>query len=339
MDSQDRGDRHLDGWSVSRLVLTVALPVWAAAAVVSFLIQGDWVDGFLTAGIGLVITGLVMAVFSQTGRTQLSPQREVAIATGQTDRRTVFESPYLRPVMLVLLALAHRLAMPRVKDWLRRTLVAEGNRNYYTAEEYLALAIGAGLAAGGFLAVVHLLLQGQFSFVFFALGLGGGLFLSIYQLYARSKRRLVEISRRVPYSLDLISLAMGAGATFTEAIQTVVHEDPEDPFNSELGTVLAEMELGATRRQALENLADRIPLDNLRTIIASIIQAEELGTPLGTVLHDQANLLRLQRSVRAENKAAVASVRILIPCLLLVFAVMLAVFGPAIVRTAKDGLF
>ena len=68
-------------------------------------------------------------------------------------------------------------------------------------------------------------------------------------------------------------------------------------------------------------------------------QAEELGTPLGDVLHDQATLLRLQRSVRAENAAASASVRILIPCLLLVIAVILAVFGPAIIRAVRGGLF
>jgi tight adherence protein C len=97
--------------------------------------------------------------------------------------------------------------------------------------------------------------------------------------------------------------------------------------------------LGTTRRRALENLARRVPMDAMRSIVASVIQAEELGTPLGTVLHDQATLLRLQRSVRAENRAAIASVRILIPCLLLVVAVMLAVFGPAIIRAVRKGLF
>ena len=63
------------------------------------------------------------------------------------------------------------------------------------------------------------------------------------------------------------------------------------------------------------------------------------ATPLGDILHDQATLLRLQRSVKAENAAASASVRILIPCLLLVMAVILAVFGPAIIRHVRGGLF
>ncbi len=70
-------------------------------------------------------------------------------------------------------------------------------------------------------------------------------------------------------------------------------------------------------------------------------EIEFVRRPTGgrAVLHDQATLLRLQRSVRAENAAAIASVRILIPCLLLVFAVILAVFGAPIVRAVRGGLF
>ena len=112
-----------------------------------------------------------------------------------------------------------------------------------------------------------------------------------------------------------------------------------DPFNVELKAMLAEMDLGTTRRAALQNLAERVPIEMLRSIVASVIQAEELGTPLSDVLHSEATLLRLQRSVRAENAAAVASVRILLPSLLILMSVVLAVFAPAIVRAVKRGLF
>ena len=125
----------------------------------------------------------------------------------------------------------------------------------------------------------------------------------------------------------------------SEAVHTVVREEPADPFNVELTAMLAEMNLGATRRRALENLAERIPLDSLRAIIASVVQAEQLGTPLADVLHEQATLMRTHRSIRAEHEAAVASVRILLPCLLLVMAVVLAIFGPAIVQVVRGGLF
>lgn len=320
-------------------LLTVAAPVFAAAGALVAWLGGSWLDGVLAFGWAMTVAALVVSVFSQKGRIVLSPQREVAIATGQADRRTAFEVVWLRPIMLILLSLSHSLALPRLKNWLRGTLVAEGNPNYYTPEEYLAVTMAAGLGVGLALALLWYLFLTQISFLALLLGFLLGAGVCVVQLRDRSARRLREISRRVPYALDLVSLAMGAGATFTEAVRTVVHEQPEDPFNVELRTVLAEMELGATRRQALLNLADRIPLDNLRSIIASIVQAEELGTPLSEVLHVQASLLRMRRSVRAENLAAKAGVRILIPAMLIVMAVILALFAPAILRFVRRGLF
>ncbi|RKY25718.1 MAG: hypothetical protein DRP83_05850, partial [Planctomycetota bacterium] len=151
--------------------------------------------------------------------------------------------------------------------------------------------------------------------------------------------RLETITRQLPYALDLISLAMGAGATFTEAVETIVSEEDNGAINVELRALLAEIELGTTRKTALENLARRVPLESMRNLVASVAQAEQLGTALGDVLHDQASLMRMQRSVRAENKAAIAGVRILVPCLLLVMAVILTIFAPAIIRIIQDGLF
>jgi len=296
----------------------------------------DWA---LCVAILIDVTLLIVAVFGQPAEVKLSPEREAALATGHTDRKTVFEYSVIKHLMWFLLGLSHRLAMPRLKDWTRRKLVAMGNPDYYTAEEYLALAIATGCILGLVFGVVYVTLLDEFSPMSFVMGLAAGTGLTMYQLYDRAGKRVRLISKRVPYSLDLISLAMGAGATFTEAVQTVVREESEDPLNIELKTMLAEMELGTTRRKALQSLSDRIPLESLRSIVASVIQAEELGTPLGEILHQQASLLRLHRSVRAENAAAVASVRILVPSLLILISVVLAIFGPAIVRIADRGLF
>ena len=305
-------------------------------------------DAVLSAALFAAVVLAVLLLFSQQGQVRLSDQRAAAIAAGQADRKTVFEYPATRPAMWALLAVAHRLAIPGAKRWLHRTLVAAGSPSYYTPEEYLALAMAAGVVAAAAMEAAGMLAHGAFSFALLLFGLAAGMGLTFYGLHDQALRRLTRISRRLPYALDLIALAMGAGATFTEAVRTVVrtHEgspadDPDqtDPFNVEFRTVLAEMDLGATRSRALENLAGRVPLEALRSVIASVVQAEQLGTPLGDVLHDQATLLRLRRSFAAENKAAVASVRILVPCLLLVVAVILAVFGPAIVRVARGGLF
>ncbi len=295
-------------------------------------------DLLLSLGLGLAVFALTVAVFSQPGEIKVSPERAAAIATGHTDRRTVFEYPLLKPVMWLLLGLTHRLTVPGIKHWLRKTLIAAGSPDYYTPEEYLAVSLGLGLLFGGVLQIVNLLVYGKLSIMLFFFGTATRLVIWLLNLHDTATKRLREISHRLPYALDLIALAMGAGATFTEAVRTIVRERSENPFNVEFKTLLAEMDLGTTRRQSLQNLSDRVPLEALRNVIASVIQSEELGSPLGKVLHDQATLLRLTRSFAAENKAAVASVRVLLPCLLLVFAVILAVFGPAIIRVVRGGL-
>lgn len=314
------------------------LGIVSIAGVVLSLVKGP-MDLALSVGIFAAVMMLIVGIFSQPGRIQRSPEREAAIATGHTDRKTVFESSMIRPLMWLLLAVSHRLAMPRVKRWIRRKLLAEGNTNYYTPEEYLAVALLTGAALMVVVELLHMLLTGQMTIFWGVMSFAGGVSLSIYQLHDRAAKRVREISKRLPYTLDLVSLAMTAGATFTEAVQTVVRENPEDPLNVELRAMLAEIDLGTTRRRALQNLSARIPLSALHSIVASIIQAEELGTPLSDVLHDQSALLRQRRWVRAENAAAAAGVKILVPCLLLVMAVMLAVFGPFIVRFVRGDLF
>jgi len=296
----------------------------------------DWVISccaFVAVAMGVV------AIFSQPGQAKLSPQREAAIATGHLDRRTVFENVAFRPFLWILLSISHHLRIPRFKVYLQRQLIAAGSPNYYTPEEYMALSILAGLGLATVLEIIYLLATGQFSLFVVLFGWAIGTGLSIYQIADRATSRLRDITRQLPYAMDLISLAMGAGATFTEAIEAIVRKGDDEPLNVELRALLAEIDLGATRRQSLQNLTSRAPIPSIQSLVASVIQAEELGTPLGTVLHDQAALLRLQRSVRAENKAAVASIRILVPCLLLVMAVLLTIFGPSIIRGLQGGLF
>ncbi|MBT3198668.1 MAG: type II secretion system F family protein [Phycisphaerales bacterium] len=300
----------------------------------------DIVEIGLHIGIFLLVTLFVIAIFRQPYEITVSHQRKSSIESGHGDRQTVFENPMLRPLLWIMLSMAYRMALPRLKEWIRVKLLSSGNPNYYSPEEYLALSLFYGTMIASIITAFYVIALGGFSIISMMLGFAGGMGMTIFQLRETAGKRLRTIAKRVPYALDLISLAMSAGATFTEAIGTVVREGDEDPFNEELKIVLAEIELGTTRRQALQNLAERIPIDMLRSIVASVIQAEDLGTPLADVLHSQASLLRLQRSVRAENLAAVASVRIMVPGALILLSVILAVFGPAVVRFIDgEGIF
>ncbi len=299
---------------------------FTAVGIVSFLKIASAVAIFLFVFV------FIMAIFGQRGRAEITPEREIALAAGAADRSTVFEMPLLQPVVWLLLVTAGRLPIPAIKVKIRRTLVAAGSPNFYTPDEFMAIAMLWGLVAAIILEVVSIKFMGGVSIVLPVAGFLVGIAGVVYHLYGKASKRIRQIGRRMPYTLDLIALAMGAGATFVEAVRTIVGEDPEHPFSVELNTVLAEIDLGTTRRRALMNMSDRIPQESLRSIVAAIIQAESLGTPLSNVLKQQADLLRLQRSVRAEKLAASASVRILIPSLLILLSVVLAVFATIIIK-------
>ncbi|MCG3180095.1 MAG: hypothetical protein BIFFINMI_02449 [Phycisphaerae bacterium] len=281
----------------------------------------------------------IYGLFNQPVEIRYSYQREAAIMAGHTDRQTVYEVSWLGPLMWVMLSLSSGLSLPRLKRRLRRNLIASGNPNYYSVNEFLALAMMSGTSLAAMTLVVSYFPAFGFNQLWAVFLFALGFMLPIIHLAQVARTRTRTISKRVPYSLDLIALSMGAGATFTEAVTTLVREDPTDEFNQELAQVLAEVELGKTRNEALQSLADRIPLESLRMIVGAIIQAESLGTPLTDVLKSQANLLRHQRSVRAEKLAATASVRILIPSMVILLSVVLVVFAPIILRWFKGELF
>jgi len=255
------------------------------------------------------------------------------------DRDTIFEVPWLRPALIPLYHAVRRLNLPGFKRHVMKLLLALGNPHQYTADEYLVICV----IWGGIGSVLALLLArvivGELSLAglgaFLVLGLVLGFFGGYLWLRELALKRLREIARRLPYALDLIAMAMDAGATFYEACNAVVRDDPADPLNEELGMVVREIDFGRSRQDALTHLGQRINVEGLDSILSAVLQAEALGTPLAMVLKLQANLLRMRRSMRAERRAGEAAVKILVPSMLILMSVVIIIFAPVIVRAIE----
>ncbi|HHH28490.1 MAG TPA: type II secretion system F family protein, partial [Polyangiaceae bacterium] len=110
-----------------------------------------------------------------------------------------------------------------------------------------------------------------------------------------------------------------------------------DSLVEEFRFMLRELELGRTRRQALENFADRCPTEAVRDFVGTVIQSEEKGNPLAEVLRIQATMLRMRRSVMAEEAAARAAVLMMGPLMLIFSAIILVLLGPFIVQSMESG--
>lgn len=206
-----------------------------------------------------------------------------------------------------------------------------------TADEYLALYLITG-TVGAILGGVmgYLLDMGNLLVLAGAiLGLGAPYLI----ITGEAQERMKIIGRGLPYTIDLMALSMGAGLDFPGAVRQVVEKssNPEDPLVEEFTLILQTLNLGRTRKDALLELAKRAPTSATSEFVNALVQAEERGNPVADVLVIQANTSRVRRSVRAEELAAKAGVKMAGPLMLIFFAVLGLIAGPAMM-SIMDGL-
>ena len=280
----------------------------------------------------------IYAIFRFPVAASAPVNRRIARALG-ADRATVFERPGIGPVLSVFVSLASRLNLPKIRRDVRQDLDASGNASGYTVDQFLAICLSCSVVVGVSGALLESLLGGGLLLVVLPACAIAGFYIPLILLHGARTRRVIRIAKQLPYTLDLVALVMAAGSSFGEAIETMIRDNPDDDLNQELRIALSEMDFGTGRADALRHLAERIPLESLRSVIAAINQSEKLGTPMSAILKVQADMLRSARGVVAEKKSASASLRILVPSMMIMIAVITIVFSPIIIRFMKGELF
>jgi tight adherence protein C len=241
----------------------------------------------------------------------------------------------LEPVMRFIAALSARVPVPGPKAWLESRLTRAGEFLGLSADEYLALTLLA--AAGSSLAAAALLHWLALSPLWLVAGFVLGAAWPLSSVHGQIKHRQRRVTRQLPAAIDLLALCMHAGLDFAGALELLCRElhDARDPLVVECNRLLEQLALGRTRAEALAGLAARVQTDPVRDFTTAVIQAEQKGHPLAEVLAIQARMLRMHRSVAAEEGAARASVLLVLPMMLLLCAVLLVMMGPFIVNGFK----
>jgi tight adherence protein C len=218
------------------------------------------------------------------------------------------------------------------REALDRQISLAGDFLGLTPDEYLALYILSGLGGGVIGAVAGWALDMG------ALLVVAGLILGTAAPYlivsGEAQERIKNISRGLPYVIDLMALSMGAGLDFPGSVRQVVEKssNPEDPLVEEFTLILQTLNLGRTRKDALLEFARRAPAAAAQEFVNALVQAEERGNPVAEVLSIQATSSRTRRSVRAEEMAAKAGVKMAGPLMLVFFAVLGLIVGPAMMN-------
>jgi tight adherence protein C len=150
-----------------------------------------------------------------------------------------------------------------------------------------------------------------------------------------------EILASFPTLVDLSALVIEAGLDYVTAFERIVNiAVHKTALEIEVDKMLGEIQFGYSRRDALLRFARRTGLQEVRSFVGLIIQSDELGTSLVDLLRNFSSDLRFRRLNRAEQLAAKASTKMLIPLFLFIFPVVFIIaLGPIIADLVKGGIF
>lgn len=221
---------------------------------------------------------------------------------------------------------------------LNKRITVAGNPKGMTANEYLGIQGVFGLVIPVILGIVFALLSGNFSnfLLVFIIGCpSGGFILPKFWISKLITERKYQISKTLPFSLDLINISVDAGLGFDAALAKV-SENMSGVLSEEFSRVLTEIRLGKEKKVALRNMVERTDVEDLKQFIVAVVQAETLGVGLGKILKVQAKQMRMVAKQRAQEKAFKAPVKMLFPMIMFIFpSIFIVLLGPAALYIPK----
>ncbi len=299
------------------------------AIVIGALVFG----GILVLFIGLASSSPVdpvQARLTQLGSFQARNLEELELQQPFAERT-------LRPLVARLSHMGGRLSSASSTETAERRLAMAGNPGDLKLTDWMGVKMLMGIALAVILFLVLGLLVGSIGLglALALLGFGIGYIIPEFWLGGRIRARQKAILRMVPDTLDLLTISVRAGLGFDAALAKVVEKLP-GPLTDEFRRALAEVRVGKARRDALRDLIPRTNVAPLTAFIGAIIQAETLGVSISKVLQIQSEQLRIERRQRAEEMAAQAPIKMLIPLVGCIFpSLFIVILGPAFISIVK----
>ena len=269
----------------------------------------------VTLGTYLVLAGLIAV------REQAEGQSEELFSEGPLFKVALPFIQYFGKVA------AKMRGLDRTRRDLDLKLIRAGKSFAITPDEFIGLQVVTGIV-GGFIGLYIQWSLGLGPEIIVVLALFGMLFpvLSLKEAITRRQRAILKV---LPYTLDLLCLAVEAGLDFTAALNRIGEKLQQNPFRDEVRLLTRDLAMGKTRAEALKDLGHRVGLDDLTSVVSALVQADELGASLGPTLRIQSAELQRRRFQRAEKRAMQAPVLMLIPLVLFIFPlVFMVIFGP-----------
>lgn len=232
-----------------------------------------------------------------------------------------------------------RLAKPSEGEELSRiqmTLVQAGYRGETAVEVFLGVKLLLTPIAIIALWQINSHLEQPYEFpMSFALALIAcaiAFFLPNLIVGSKVQERKQAIEQPLPDAIDLLVTCVEAGLSLDAAMARVAQEmELVAPILAqELKQTMLEIQAGVKRSDAFHRLSMRTGVEDLKSLSAMIIQTEMFGTSVSRALRVHSEGMRTKRMQRAEEKAAMVSVKMTVPLIFFILpSLMVVVMGPA----------
>jgi tight adherence protein C len=132
-----------------------------------------------------------------------------------------------------------------------------------------------------------------------------GFYAPALYLRHRISQRRQAIRLGLPNALDLLQVAIEAGLGFDAAMTRVANELARvtPAISEEFLMLQMEIQAGKDRDRAFLDMAERTGVDEVSSFSNVILQATQFGTSVSDALATYANDMRLDRELRAQEKA------------------------------------
>ena len=290
-----------------------------------------------------VVVGLgVMMIFVGLARTpsrntaQMVQERlsvyggEKPLTLDEVELQRPFSERFLRPGIERLGSLLSRSTPQKARQDLMNRLDLAGRPGNLTPEDFAAVRIVAAAVMAALGLLIGLLLKNTvYLAVALVFGAIFGYYLPVLWLKQKVDARRAEIQKGLPDAMDLLVIAVDAGLGFDAALARVT-DKYKNALSEEFAKVLREVSLGRPRMEAMDEMGRSSGVEDLHNFIQAVIQSEQFGTGIGKILRIQADEMRRKRRQRAQEKAAQATLKMMLPMVGCIFPTLwIVLLGPA----------
>jgi tight adherence protein C len=249
----------------------------------------------------------------------------------EVELQAPFAERFLRPALNRLATVVTRSTPGKARADLLRRLELAGRPANLTPEDFGAVRVVAAVVTAAIGLLLGLLLATPVAIVIaIAVGAILGYYLPVIGLKQLVDGRRAEIQKSLPDAMDLLVIAVDAGLGFDAAL-TRVTDKYKNALSQEFAKMLREVGLGRPRLEAMDELGRSTGVEDLHNFIQAIIQSEQFGTGIAKILRLQADEMRRKRRQRAQEKAAQATLKMLLPMVGCIFPTLwIVLLGPAI---------